>query len=378
LPVGLLVFGAFLLFGFSPGAFGIHLAVVASVVRFAIARENSRAKRVSRHIQVAADGVRADGELLPRKLIAEGYYQPRPTGATVRLFDRHKRIVFEARVDTEEQAQEILRALGLDASQKRTEFRVVSPVAARQDLSLAAAGAILAILAANIGWLHAGPGVFLTALALVSFLSLWPTKVVVGVDGVLVSWLWRKQFIPMAEIVAVSADGSNRILLERSGGRREIIAVGSHKARGGVHTERRDLVLARIREAWQSHRSRKTGADVATIVARGERTLDDWKRALATLESGDAGYRQAALREEDLWRLVEDPRAGEDARAAAALLLRKGLDEPGRARVRVAAEATASPKLRIAFEAATAPDDEAAFAALDEVKPPRAASFEDR
>jgi hypothetical protein len=86
------------------------------------------------------------------------------------------------------------------------------------------------------------------------------------------------------------------------------------------------------------------------------------------------------LREEDLWRVVEDPRASEDARAAAALLLRKSLDAPGKARVRVAAEATASPKLRVALEASISDDDAAALAALDEVevKARRAGASEDR
>jgi hypothetical protein len=48
-------------------------------------------------------------------------------------------------------------------------------------------------------------------------------------------------------------------------------------------------------------------------------------------------------------------------------LLRNALDAEGRARVRIAAEATASPKLRIALDAAVSDSDEgidAAFAAL--------------
>jgi hypothetical protein len=186
----------------------------------------------------------------------------------------------------------------------------------------------------------------------------------------------------MSDIVTIHAEGPTRIRLELTGGRVEIISTASAKQRSrtGVFTERRDMILARIREAWQTHRARGPGADVATIVARGTRSLEEWKKALATLESADAGYRQAALREEDLWRVVEDPRASEDARAAAALLLRKGLDEPGKARVRVAAEATASPKLRVALEASISDDDAAALAALDEVevKALRGGASEDR
>ena len=48
---------------------------------------------------------------------------------------------------------------------------------------------------------------------------------------------------------------------------------------------------------------------------------------------------------------VEDPSVGEDARAGAAWVLRRGLDDAERQRVRVAADATASPELRASLEA---------------------------
>lgn len=375
LPLGLLLFGAFLLLGFSPGAFGIHVAFVASVVRFGMARENARPRPVLRDIRISAEGVRIDDELLPRAKIAEGWYQPRAGGSTVRLFDRQKRVIFEARVESEDEAQRMLRALGLDVSQKRAEFRTVSPFTANQERSivgfsaLAMAGVMLSRL-----FLHLGPVPFFAAIGLFGVLALIPAKVVVGVDGVLLKWLSRKRFIPMSDIVSVQPEGETRISVELTGGRRETIATAPPKRRGGVYTERRDVIVARIREAWQAHRSRGPGVDVATLVARGSRTLEEWKSALAGLAQGDAGYRQAAVREEDLWRVVEDPRASEDARAAAALVLRGGLDAPGKARVRVAAEATASPRLRVALEAATGEDEAAALGALDEleVKPLRA------
>jgi hypothetical protein len=379
----LLLFGAFLLFRFSPGALGIHLASIATAFRFGLARDNSRAKAVERDIRISAEGVRSDGELLPRSLVADGWYQPRARGSTIRLFDKRKRIIFEARVSTEEQAQEMLRALGLDASQKRAEFRTVSPLAVRQQTGIGAGALAMAVMLLSRHFLHAaGPWPFISILAAFTCFVLIPAKVTVGVDGVLVKWLWQNRFIPMSEIVTIHAEGPTRIRLELAGGRVEIISTASAKqrSRGGVFTERRDMILARIREAWQTHRARGPGADVAALVARGTRSLEEWKKALATLESADAGYRQAALREEDLWRVVEDPRASEDARAAAALLLRKSLDAPGKARVRVAAEATASPKLRVALEASISDDDAAALAALDEVevKARRAGASEDR
>jgi hypothetical protein len=49
------------------------------------------------------------------------------------------------------------------------------------------------------------------------------------------------------------------------------------------------------------------------------------------------------------------------------MVLKNTLDDAGRARVRVAAEATASPKLRVALESATAGADERLEEALAEL-----------
>lgn len=67
-------------------------------------------------------------------------------------------------------------------------------------------------------------------------------------------------------------------------------------------------------------------------------------------------------RGEDLWRVVEDTTAPEDARAGAAIALRN--EAGAHPRLRVAAEAVASPRLRVALERAA--DPEAEEAALDE------------
>jgi hypothetical protein len=119
-----------------------------------------------------------------------------------------------------------------------------------------------------------------------------------------------------------------------------------------IAAEHRDAVLARIGEAREAFRARGPAADVSALVGRGTRTRADWLAALTRLRDAEGGYRDAVVREDDLWRVVEDPSAPEDARGGAALVLRGALDDAGKARVRVAAEATASPKLRFALDAA--------------------------
>jgi hypothetical protein len=135
-----------------------------------------------------------------------------------------------------------------------------------------------------------------------------------------------------------------------------------------VAAEHRDAVLARIGEAREAFRARGPAADVSALVGRGTRTRADWLAALTKLRDAEGGYRDAVVREDDLWRVVEDPSAPEDARGGAALLLRSSLDDAGKARVRVAAEATASPKLRVALDAAAGDaQEEALRAALSDL-----------
>src|SRR5262249_47139974 len=62
----------------------------------------------------------------------------------------------------------------------------------------------------------------------------------------------------------------------------------------------------------------------------------------------DASYREARVPRERLWRLVEDPGVDGATRARAAVALSG--DAEGRERLRVVAEATASPKVRVALE----------------------------
>lgn len=357
---------------------GIHLSIIASVLRWGAVRQNAYARPFDRVVEASRTGVSAENTSLTRAQINDGWYQPRagvttwwkkrPKQSTVQLVDKRKRILFEAEVEDEAQAIRMLHALGLSASQKRAEFRMSSPLNATQMRGFALGGAIAAFMFA---WLFLASPHFsaiwpiFAVMVPFSLLSALRAKLVVGVDGIHWRWLLWKRFFPMSQIVRARADGTTRIKLELANGKEEVLYTAGSKANGGVFQEHRDLVLARIREAKRAHGELGPGADVAALVARGERTLPEWKKALLSLQENDAGYRHAAIRPEDLWRVVEDPRAAADARAGAARLLRKGLDDEGKARVRVAAEATASPKLRVALEAALGESDDAADEALE-------------
>jgi hypothetical protein len=98
----------------------------------------------------------------------------------------------------------------------------------------------------------------------------------------------------------------------------------------------------------------------------------EWLARLRAFGHEDAGgFRDPKIPPERLWRIVEDPSAPASARAGAAVALRAKLDDDGRTRIRVAADATAAPKLRVALESTAAEDDQAVRDALDELRDER-------
>ncbi|MCL2778481.1 MAG: hypothetical protein FWD73_10795 [Polyangiaceae bacterium] len=208
-----------------------------------------------------------------------------------------------------------------------------------------------------------GGSIAITCLAFVVpllILGILPTWIEVGVDGIMIRWLWRRLFVPIAQIDDVSTEDHRIVLLHLTSGCTE-----------KIHASWRTSValVARINDILLSRRSLDTREDLLAMVNRGMQTSEQWLAALTKLRDTHEGYRDVAIRDEDLWPLVENPAAPEDARAAAAMVLRRSLDDSGKARLRIAAEATLSPKLRVALDAA-ADSDEKVFEALRDMCDP--------
>lgn len=91
------------------------------------------------------------------------------------------------------------------------------------------------------------------------------------------------------------------------------------------------------------------------MVARGERATAEWLTALKELRPGAEGYGAAVLREEDLLRVLENASAPENARAGAAIVLRRV--PAARARVRVAPPPSRPLRLRVVLDRAVEDDD---------------------
>ncbi len=383
LVAGPLLFVTFLAGLYPPGALGLHLVIGGLVLRFGNQRLNLRAKRRRATVTADREGL-WEGEKLvvAREAIADGFYQPRAGrdhgnpksyGSSIRLVDKRRRVLFEAEAG-EAEALAMLRALGLDPASKRAQFNGSSPLYATLGRNLLflvgvmAFTVVLSTLLMGIGMSIPMSPVF--ALPLV-FAGMLPSKVEVGADGILQRWLWTRKFLPISQIASVYAGDDRTICVRLRDGSEELIYTSARR-RGSFGSSwaarHRDAILARINETLVGYAGRGPAADIAAMVAKGTRSRGDWLASLDKLRDRAGGYRDAVVRDEDLWRVIEDPSAPEDARGAAALLLRGSLDDAGRARVRVAAEATASPKLRVALDAAGgAATEEALRSALEEL-----------
>ena len=108
------------------------------------------------------------------------------------------------------------------------------------------------------------------------------------------------------------------------------------------------------------------------------RTIDAWRSALVGLVERGGDYREASLTLDDLARVLEDPSAPAEQRIGAALGLRslRGSEgaEAALTRIRIAAAATANPRVRIALTKAA--EDELDDAAVDEACMEEASSSE--
>ena len=132
--------------------------------------------------------------------------------------------------------------------------------------------------------------------------------------------------------------------------------------------EHRASVLGRMQEAHTLARTRPRATHVAAVIGRNGRTHEQWLEALRQLRRGEADYRSAAFPRDDLWRVLEDPAAPEDARAGAAFVLYADGGEADEIRLRNAAGATVSPRLRVALDSAAAGDETELATALEDVE----------
>jgi hypothetical protein len=355
---------------------GLLCSLVGAVSSLSVIRASPLKVAVTGALFAGEHSVRFAGRMIAsRRSLRAGFLIPtwaRPP--LVRLERRWPHRPIELQVRDEPSGRALLHALGFDVSQVVASFTFGSR--ARADPRIGAVGSLMLLLMLLSFMMMAatssspGPRLLLCAIVSIAALIGWavliwmPTRVVVGADGVLVSWFWRKRFIGYSDVRAVRPFGSGS-----HQGVALWLALGpplklplKPKLTSQLSDQETDLVTQRIQQAIAIFHQKRHERDVA-LPERGPRSLEEWIRLLRAAGSGaNADHRTAPIPFEELFRIVEDPGAAPAERARAAVAIGGGLDDSGRARLRIAAEATAAPEIRALLELSAEEADEAQIA----------------
>jgi hypothetical protein len=186
------------------------------------------------------------------------------------------------------------------------------------------------------------------------------SRVAVGIDGVRVYGTSRTRFFAYKSIDDARVEGGDVVLVRKD---RVVLRLQLH----GEDATRRDAIVARI----QAH-----VADARDTRAAGAQRFVETKtrEEVARAAMGGGDYRAPSVTRDQLWQLVEGPTTDANARTAAAEALARAIEPGEQARLRVAAERCAEPRVRVALEkiarVAEISDDHGALA---DAPPPGAA-----
>jgi hypothetical protein len=336
-----------------------HLAI-AGAIGFAIAWRRKPYARFER-VDVSVDDelVRVGRETLPRSLATRAEMLPTAGGPVVRVSIKNG-LARDIGVEDEGAAHRLMTALGFDASQRTATYRTGSLAVTRYRYVPIAIVPIIWLMMLLGSALHTNLFPFVIPLFVIALAAMYVkrTSVIVGVDGILVRWLWVREFIATKDITAAQR-------FEQGSGRNRVTGVEIFNSRWTVKLPANDdlaaMIQQRVRDAISVARSNTLVADDALLLARGELPLREWITRLKGIGAGaTATLRTAAVMPEQLWRVASDPAQPATTRAAAAVALSTTLDDVGRVRLADLARATAEPKLRVALESAAtdAPDEE--------------------
>ncbi|MEO7330327.1 MAG: hypothetical protein ABI193_17255, partial [Minicystis sp.] len=278
---------------------GLIASLSGLVTSLYVVRANPLKVAVRGALSAGENGLHFAGKRLAmRRELRAGFVVPswgKPP--RVRLERRWPQGPIELRTRDDAEGHALLRALGLDASQVVADFTFASR--ARADTRVTAVGwTLLVLLLVGVPILAsalADPAVWigLAALAGLGLLIVWlvvmalPTRVVVGSDGVLVSWLWRRRFLRYAEVRSVRPYGSGNeqgVGIWASDGRVVKLPIKAQLTQE-LNDQQTELVTQRIQQAIAGQAPRKSG-EALRLPERGERPAVEWIRALKAAGSG--------------------------------------------------------------------------------------------
>ncbi len=288
-------------------------------------------------------------------------------GRGLHLEDRKGREI-DLDLDTTE-AHALLDALALEPAEHRYRFawrnrraRVWSFVLGFLSLSFAASLPMMLTAAAQPSMLALGCMLASSPWLVAELASRWwsSRSVEIGLDGVLATSPGTRALLRFENIRDVASDADALRITTNDGVVHRVLSDADDE---GI----RSAILDRLREARAIAKSRGGEGSVAlALLERGSRTLGAWRGELASILTAAKGFRAAAVGADDLAVVMDDTSATAEQRIAAAIAL--GAVPENRARIRVAAETSVSPKMRVALDAlADGEHDDAIFeAALEE------------
>ncbi len=179
------------------------------------------------------------------------------------------------------------------------------------------------------------------------------SRIAVGLDGIHIRGTSRARLFAYRDLDKVDVTPRGEIVLSRGG--RAALRLQLH----GPDASRRDLIVARLRDAVERAHAPGSGA--------AARLSDAASSALvAQAARGDGDYRAPGVTRDELWEVVEAPATAPAARARAAGALAEGSTREERARLRIAAEHCADPDARATLMRFAGPEAEAEREALAE------------
>ena len=199
-----------------------------------------------------------------------------------------------------------------------------------------------------------------------------PSHLIVGSDGILLRSLLTRRFFAYGDIdhVALRNVYSAKNPRQVTGIQLEIEPRAGDVSQVSLREGSSRDVFEAIVEARRAHRARTVGAFDAHALRPDGNDARAWLERLRARAGRVQGFRVDAPSREELLAIVEDPKTDEEARAAAAVVIATERDDEATSRLRVAHEATASPRLRVAIEAALEGEDDAVVKALEDLRPP--------
>jgi hypothetical protein len=362
-------------------AVGFFLAPLLALVSPVV---GAVASRTPTTIEVdAGDLVYTQGEKrrrIPRAEIESGVFLPSAKSPTLEI-DLRGGDVLRITVDDERTGEQLLDELGIGPTKRRARVELAETTR-RWLLAVPAVATIgffwfimlgFAVQAwernfeGSLPLVFAGP---LLAGFLGTFLA-WqrlrrPHAVEIGSDGVELTTALDTRFVPYRDIAKVWADKRSLFVREHDG--RVTRISGGFSIAGpedGAHAAPSLLgAVRRIEEARRMQAAAAEGTQLATMLARGGRSVPEWKKELARVLEPGTSYRAVSVTPEEVEKILDDASAPAGTRIGAALALRAAAVPGARDRIRIAAGLTSKDELRFALERVA--EQEAEDEALEE------------